>query len=454
MTSIDVVKAIPLARPSYRRQLSLLRRILKEPQPVLDELTNELGPMFRLGARPMSLAVMGDPATVRELLNRPNSDFRWNHKFNVLGFVVGEGSMIVSDGDEHDRRRSSVQTAFSRRRLNSWMPMIVQRTDVAIDELTAGVNHPLEVDLYPFGRRLILDIVVRALFGERMAARAQEIGDLFQRPQDYLESSALRQVPHPLPFTARAKVRADRRGLDALIDSEIAARRADPSGDPTDVLETLVHDGSLSHAEVRDQVVTLIGAGYDTTSAALAWTLACIARHPTVWAQLRLEADAVFGAAGRSPSVDDKVLARLDVASRVMREALRLHPAGAISPREAAADMVVGGHSIKKGTLILWSAYLTGRDATAWPDPLRFNPDRFQDPTPEQKALADAAWVPFGRGARNCIGFALAQMELILVVARLAQRLDVEPITSAMPPPVGLVVNRPRGGVPVRVSRR
>lgn len=104
--------------------------------------------------------------------------------------------------------------------------------------------------------------------------------------------------------------------------------------------------------------------------------------------------------------------------------------------------------------LILWSAYLAGRDSTAWDDPLRFDPDRFASPSPEREALARLAWVPFGRGARNCIGFALAQMELTLIGARLAQRIDIEPTGAALPKPVGMVVNRPTGGALLRVAAR
>jgi cytochrome P450 len=346
-----------------------------------------------------------------------------------------------------------VQSAFSRRRLNGWIPMIVERADAAIDTLATSLDaEAREVDLYPVGRSLVLDIVVRALFGERLAERATEIGELFQRPQDYLESPAIRQLPHPFPFTRRARVRTDRRALDAIIDEEIALRRADPTGNPLDVLEVLVTDGSLTDSEIRDQVVTLIGAGYDTTSASLAWMLWCCALSPTWWERLRAEADEVFGPPG-SP-LDDTTLARLELAGRVMRESTRLHPAGVVSPREAAADVVVGGHRIPKGTLILWSAHLAGRDPDAWTDPLRFDPDRFVDLSPEQRTLADAAWVPFGRGPRNCIGFALAQMELTLIISRLAQRIDISAATDVMPRPVGMVVNRPAGGAPLRVSLR
>jgi cytochrome P450 len=448
-------EARALPRPPRTRQLSYLRRILRDPQPVLDELRAAHGPIVGLGAGPMRLAIVGDPTALRELFALPTDSFRWGHKFNVLGFVVGEGSMIVSDGADHKRRRSSVQGAFSRRRLNGWIPTIVQRTDAAIDALAAGLAGSTQVvDLYPVGRSLVLDIVVRTLFGERMAPRAAEIGDRFRGPQDYLEAPALRQLPHPFPGTRRARVRDDRRALDAIIDDQIAQRRAHPSGDPRDVLEVLVADGSLSDAEIRDQVITLLGAGFDTTSATLAWMIWCTALTPGLWDRLGAEADAVFGPLEAAPACDEATLARLDLAERTMRETTRLHPAGVVSPREAAVDMVVGGYRIPKGTLVLWSAHLAGRDPSAWADPLTFDPERFVDPPEARAALADLAWVPFGRGARNCIGFALAQMELTLIIARLAQRLDVRAHATEKPRPVGMVVNRPTGGAPMLVSER
>ena len=214
-------------------------------------------------------------------------------------------------------------------------------------------------------------------------------------------------------------------------------------------------DDTLSDAEIRDQVRTLIGAGYDTTASALAWMLWCAALSPDAWPRLRAEADAVLGAAGRSATeADTDTLAGLEYAQRVVHESLRLHPAGLVGARVAATDVRLGAHLIRKGTLVVWSPHLAGRDPDAWTDPLRFDPDRFADLTPQQKALTDQAWVPFGRGPHMCIGFALAQMELTLIIARLAQRLDLAPIATEMPHPVGMVVNRPTGGAPFYVSTR
>jgi len=108
------MSAAPLPAPPWRQQPGLLRRLFADPAPVLDELAERLGPNFALGAGPLRMAVIGDPATLRELFAMPTGHFRWGHKFNVLGFVVGDTSMIVSDGDDHAKRRSSVQAAFSR----------------------------------------------------------------------------------------------------------------------------------------------------------------------------------------------------------------------------------------------------------------------------------------------------------------------------------------------------
>ena len=444
-----------MPHPPLREQPGLLRRLFTAPVSVLDELADRLGPVYTLGAGPARMAVVGDPTALRELFAMPTTQFRWGHKFNVLGFVVGKESLIVSDGDDHKRRRSSIQSAFSRRRLNGWIPMIVDRADAAIDRLEADLGgHEQVVDLYRVGRSLVLEVAIRSLFGERLAERAAEIGDLFQRPQDYLESPAVRQMPHPFPGTRRSRVRNDRRAIDAIIDDQIEHLRAHPSDDPLDVLGELVVDGRLSDGEIRDQVATLMGAGYDTTSASLAWMIWCATCCPGLWDRLRAEADEVLGPVGRTGPLDEHTLGRLDVAERTMRETLRLHPAGVISPREAAADLTIGGFDIPKGTLVLWSPHLAGRDPAAWPDPLVFDPERFLDPPPGTEELAAIAWVPFGRGARNCIGFALAQMELTLIIARLAQRLDVTALTERPPAPKGMVVNRPTGGAPMTVSSR
>ena len=431
--------------PPLRTQVAFARRLFVEPQVVLDRAWNDFGPVVQLFGGPMRMAIVGGAREIADVLSQPNDRYRWDHKFNVLGFVVGSESMIVSDGADHKRRRAPVQHAFGRRRLNGWIPLIVDRTDAAIDEIPTGEP----VDLYRVGRTLILGIVVRALFGERLAARADEIGALFERPQAYLESPGYKQVPHPLPFTARARVRADGKALRAIVTDEMARIRAEGADEPDNVLASLVLESDLTDDEIRDQVVTLMGAGYDTTAASLAWLFWNAGLDPEVWAGLRAEADAIFDG-----PPDDETLRALRYADAVVHETLRLHPAGAISPRETAVDVQVGPFTIPAGTLLMWSPHLAGRDPSVFAAPLRFDPTRWTDAGPEQLRRAQESWVPFGGGRRNCIGFALAQMELVLIASRVAQRLDVVLGTDEKPRPTGMVVNRPAGGVPAVVARR
>jgi cytochrome P450 len=444
--------------PRGRANTRYLRRLFSDPAPALDALHAQYGPICELGFPGVRLAIIGDPALMQEIFATKADAFRWNHKFNVVGvrFVVGKQSMIVSDGTDHQRRRGAVQRAFTRPRLNGWIPMIVQRTDTAIDELLAAprnVEH--SVDLYPIGRDLILGITIHAFFGARLARRTAEFSGLFQRAQAFIEAPGIKQLPHPFPHTARSRVRADRRVIDRIIDVEVADRRAHPTGDPLDILEVIANDTTLSDAEIRDQVDTLIGAGYDTTASTLAWLLWRTALEPDVWSRLRAEADLVLGPLDSTASQPDETsFARLEYAERVVHESLRLHPAGLIGARVAANDLNIGNHRIHKGTLIVWSPHLAGRDHTVWSDPLRFDPDRYLDLTAEQKTATDRAWVPFGRGPHMCIGYALAQMELTLIISRLAQRLDLQPTSLTVPRPVGMVVNRPHGGAPFIVAGR
>ncbi len=430
-----------------------MRALLRDPAPALDELRRDYGPIVEMGIGGLRLAVVGDPAIMREMFAMGADAYRWGHRYNVVGvrLVVGKGSMIVSDGTEHARRRRASQSAFSRPRLDGLIPMIVNRTDVAIDALARSSSPGQELDLYPVGRALILGITLDAFFGPRLAARADEIGALMQRPQDFIEAPALEQLPRPWPGR-RGKVRQDRRALDQIVDEEIALRRTDPSAVRDDLLGALIADESLSIDEIHDQAATAIGAGFDTTSAALAWMLVRVGRSPDAWARLKAEADGVLGRPGSSTPRDRSSLDDLTYSRNVVQESLRLHPAGLVAVRQAARDIVLGGCTVRRGTLVVWSPHLAGRDAATWTDPLRFDPDRFVGLTSEQKALADQAWVPFGRGPHMCLGFGLAQMELALIISRMAQRLVAVSSSSEMPRPVGMVVNRPTGGAVLRLT--
>jgi cytochrome P450 len=418
---------------------------MRTPESVLDEIVSTVGPVCRLGGGPLRFVILGDPATVRELLLLPGDRFRWDHPLSPFRFAVGETTMLASSGEDHRRRRGAVQAAFSRRRLDRWIPTIIEQTDLAIDRLLQDGSGGRTVDAAPWAKRLVIENTVRVLFGDRLVGRTSEIEQRFQRIQDHLGSPLWKQAPHPFPFGARAAVARDRAALDDMIDGEIAAYRAATEHDPFDILSVLVARGDLTDAEIRDQVKTLIGAGYDTTASSLAWLMSEATSCDGLWARLREEAQRTLGGTA------EVALASLDLAGRTVRETLRLHPGSGIAPRITLDEVQLSGVTIPAATIVAWSPYLTGRDPSVWSQPHRFDPDRFVDAGDGAGAAAELAWLPFSRGPRSCLGFALAQMQLTLVLARLAQRADVAP-TSPIPPAEGLIVSRPRGGVPVHVE--
>ena len=168
---VDHAGTKPIPRPPRRHQLGLLRRLLQTPESVLDELDESYGPICGMGAGPLRVVVVGSPSLIHALLVQSNDRFRADTPLSPFPFVVGKHTMIASDGADHRRRRSAVQHAFGRRRLNRWIPMIVERTDAAIDALLATDFKRAVTDMYPVGRRLLIEIVVRALFGERLIDR-------------------------------------------------------------------------------------------------------------------------------------------------------------------------------------------------------------------------------------------------------------------------------------------
>lgn len=412
--------------------LRAARSVLDDPVPTVDALGREYGRTFAIQAGPLRIVIVGDRLLVKEVLTGPQERYRWGPMFRIpLGVFVGPTSMLVSDGEDHDRRRRLVQPAFALRRLQAWRAAILAEVDGMIDGL------PIDevVDLAPHIQTAVRRVVVRILFGPDLDA--DDIGHRLAPAAGYINRPALRQPPHPFPFGARERARRSRRDFDEALDAEIARRVAATDHDRDDVLDVLLATPELSREELRDQVVSLIGAGYDTTTAAASWAILRAAPDPTVWARLRSEA------VGAAPD-DDR-----PYAGAVVHEALRIHPAGAYAPRLVARTFELGPYRVRKGSIIAWSPLLVGRDPDTWPDPLRFDPDRHLG-----ASEPEYAWVPFGGGSRSCLGFGLARMNLTLLTSRLAERVDLAVTSDAVPEPVGVVTAHPAGGVPVRVTAR
>jgi len=362
----------------------------------------------------------------------------------MLAPVDGETALVVSDGDVHKRRRRLVQPAFHTRRINGYVDLMVEEVDRALDAWTPG----RELRAYDELRKSVRRIVVRALFGEDLRERADEIGDVLEPALQFVDQSLLnQQLKLDLPGTPWRKCKTARAKTDAIVDTEVARRRTtDEPGAGDDILAMLLstvdEDGSpgLTDAEIRDQVVSLIAAGYHTTSGALGWCVRALLHEPDVWDKARAEVDEVVGDA--TLTID--ALQSLRYLDGVVHESLRLWPPGFISGRKCHDDIAFAGHTIAAESMVMYSPWVTQRLPELWPDPEAFTPERWAtDPLPY-------SFVPFGGGYRRCIGFAFATLELKATLARILQRTELK-LLSSDDRPVGVAGLRPKSGVPVRV---
>src|SRR4051794_8351496 len=292
-----------VAPPRPRSPIAMAKwalRLQRAPFTTLIQLHQELGPVVDLGLGPLRYVFAFGPEANERIITAPPTQLRWREALSALIPIDGDTALVVTDGDEHDRRRRLVQPAFSTRAVHAHVPMMAEEVAAALDRWTPGQ----ELDAYRELRGVILTIVVRALFGDGLGARAEELGALLEPMLRFVNRPPAAQLKVAAPGTlwrraSRAKERADQ-----LVFAEIAARREEQAAgrstpNPRDILGVLVaanEDGAgLSDEEIRDQVISLIAAGYDTTSAAAAWLVRELLINPGVWEAARSEVEAVVG---------------------------------------------------------------------------------------------------------------------------------------------------------------
>jgi len=432
-------------------------RMLRSAPEGLRRLHARYGPVAAFGFWPFRYVVLFGPEANQFVLSDAPERFRWREAMASLVPVDGETALVVSDGDDHRRRRRLVQPAFGTRRIQGYLPLMVEEIDREIDTWLPGT----ELDAFVALRRAVRRVAVRSLFGDSLRDRADDLGDALAAAIDFVNLPVSLQVKVDLPWTRWHRAKAARDRADAIVNAEIARRRNDPdpsdSGDVLDMLlaardvegdtavdDPSLSDPSLSDTEIRDQVVSLVAAGYDTTSAAAAWAVHELLVNPGEWDRAAAEVAAVVGDADLT--VEHLFsMAHLDA---VVNETLRLWPPGFVSARMAAEAFEFAGHRIPAGAMVLFSPYVTHRMPELWPDPDRFVPDRWRAGEPEPYTF-----VPFGGGYRRCIGFAFATQELKALLAQLLRRVTLERLPGPVTP-VGTASLHPREGVRVRVLSR
>ena len=437
-----------LPGPSPIGQARYVRGLLGKPYDALLDLQRRYGPVCRFGFGSQSyVLVFGAEANKLLLTDNPaRPRFVSRDVLTLLIPVVGACAMVVSDGEDHRRRRSLVQPAFAKRRIAGYVPIMVEEIHRMLDGWRPGQT----VDAFADVRSCIRRIAIRSLFGDRLEEHTDEIGRELETALRYINRSPFLRFDHDLPGTAFRRAMAARERVDRRVRAEVAKRRAEPD-DRGDVLDALLAScdhtgGGLTDVEVRDQVISLIASGYDSSSTAAGWAVYALLTHPDAYAKVRAE---VARVAGAEPLTGEH-LAAMDYVGWTVDEILRLYTPGVLTGRTATEDVGFAGHVIPKGSKVLYSQYVTHRLPELWSDPEAFRPERWDRSASGYREPAPFSFVPFGGGYRRCIGYAFAELELRAMIAELARRTELS-IVGGPIRPTGVATMWPAGGVPVSV---
>jgi cytochrome P450 len=423
----------------------------RDPLPLLLGLYEEHGPIFsmRLLHHPV-IFMLGPEANHFVTVSHPEN-FHWRESsFGDLIPLLGDGLLTIDDA-YHDRAREIMMPAFHREQVAASVAAMVAEATPAIERLHTGET----VDVYEWMRGLAMRIAMRALLGldPDEAGKGAAAAHHFERALGFYGIDFHLRLLRG-PGSPWSKMVASRAILDGIVYGEIAQRRADPDAERMDILSLLlgVRDEAgegFSDKEVRDQVMTLMFAGHDTSTSTLTFMMHELARHPDVVERLQAEQDEVLG--GEPPDID-RLEREMPYLEMVMDEVLRLYPPAWIGPRRAVRDFEFGGHQVRRGAYVNYCSWASHRIPEVFPEPEAFIPERF---TRERKAaLPRGAYVPFGGGRRICIGKRFGQTEVKLVATMLLQRLRLDALPGRTMTVRQMPTLSPRGGLRMRVHER
>jgi cytochrome P450 len=408
----------------------------------------EHGEFVRLSLGNAWCYLLVNPDHIDQVLRASADDFRKDRLTRWLIPLVGQG-LLTSEGSFWRRQRKLAQPGFQRREIERYAAVMVEHTERMLETWRVGESRDTHEDMM----NLTLSIVAKTLFDAELGDEARTIGesldivlDFFMSPWRYF------QIRERLPLPSTLRYRRAIARIDAIIYG-IITRRMESGEDPGDLLSRLLaacddEGGHMTKKQLRDESVTLILAGHETTALVLFYTFALLARNPQAEESLARELSSVLG--DRSPTAAD--VPRLRFTEWVIRESMRLYPPAWMIAREALVDCEIGGYHVPRGTQILMSQWVVQRDPRWFPDPESFRPERWDHDLIKQ--LPRCAYFPFGDGPRVCIGNHFAMMEAILILATIARRFRLTTDDTAPFAVIPTVTLRPARKSPMRVETR
>jgi cytochrome P450 len=412
----------------------------------LERVADRYGPVASLSLVGIGdVALVSDPDLVEEVL--------FSEKYTkasvgreVLSELLGDG-LVLSEGDLWERQRQLIQPAFTGERIDRYAETMAERAAAFADRLEPGRTYDLGEEL----RKVTLRILFETIFGADIDYEGLDLGETFEHitaPGDPLKQPIAYAVPKWVPIPMWRRYNAAVEKLEGRVYDLIERRREEGGSD--DLLSTLLAagDGAMSDRQLRDEVMTMLFAGHETTATALTFAFHLLGTNPEVDERLAAELDAVLG--GRPPAPDDR--ADLEVTERVLREALRLYPPVPALGREPTTETELGGYRLTPDTSMLLSQWVIHHDADRYEDPEAFRPKRWRRRPVDGRHRF--AYFPFGGGPRRCIGESFAMAEATLILAAVANRYRLEPLDDRPLSPSVSIVTQPTRDVTVLPRRR
>jgi cytochrome P450 len=423
----------------------------RDPLAFFSNLAQQYGDLAYMRMAGEHLFLASNPAVIKDVLVTHNQNFHKSRGLERIKILLGEG-LLTSEDAFHLRQRRLMQPAFHRERIAAYASTMVAYADRVRRGWTPGTT----LDIAREMSRLTLLIVGKTLFDAEVESQARDVGEAMSGLMDSFWTLMLPfgETLQRLPIPHVRRGRKARERLDAIIYGMIRERRAN-LGDRGDLLSMLLlaqddedKGSGMTDRQIRDEAMTIFLAGHETTANALTWTWYLLSQSPEVERRLHEEIDRVLE--GRLPGVAD--VDRLPYTTRIVTESMRLYPPAWLVGRRAVNEYSIGPYYVPPRSIIIMSQWIVQHDPRHYADPDRFEPDRW---TPEFKAaLPRFAYFPFGGGPRQCIGESFAWMELVLLVATLAQQWRFELVPGHPIVPQAAVTLRPKHGMRMVVRRR
>jgi len=427
--------------------VGVLPRYARDPFTFLTHVREGYGDIAAFDLGPNRTYLVMTPALIERVLVSEEATFsKPEFQADVLGRLLGNG-LLTSEGDLWRDRRTMASPAFAPARIATLAPIMVDRARAMVDRWNDGEVRDIEWEM----TRTTLEIIVEAMFGVDLpVATAKKTAHLLEPVGSRFEPDPVRAViPDWMPTPENRSYEQSVRKLEGIVDELVRRRkRAGVGTEETDLLALLLRAkdaGEIDEQGIRDELMTMLLAGHDTTALVLTYTWALLSSHPAAEREIHAELEAVLG--GDEPTAAD--VRDLPTLRNTFRESMRLYPPVYAMFRQADRDVTLAGYDVDAGSLIMCSQWATHRDPRYFDDPETFDPDRWLEPT-----HPTYAYFPFGAGPRSCIGKGFTMLEAPIIAAVVAQQFRLRRVDDGPISLRGSLTAHPSDGMEMRLERR